>query len=113
MNIDVQDNTPPKILTDLELVNRQLLCVAHLCDAVKGLAESIAKTLPSVAINPAFGHFYIKRTGGWTAFFMEEVGDMLNGMDAVESDGCEQWRKTFEEAAARWKDLEAELNKRN
>lgn len=98
------------LLADMELVHRQLHCVKHLCAAVSELAEAKIKMLPKVTTDTELGHHLIKMDGGWTHSFMEWVGDMLNGMGAVDEVEDSRWRKTFEDAQKRWKNLTDELN---
>lgn len=106
------NNETKDLLSDLELVHRQLHCVKHLCDAVSGLADAQIRLLPKLAINPDFGHHMIKMQGSWSNAFMQWVGEMLNGMDAVDPDQDKRWDETFQQASKRWENLTEELNAR-
>lgn len=96
-------------IKDMELVHRQLHCVKHMCDVVTAIADESIKMLPALLLREEFGHFMIKRIGSWTSFFMEQIGEMLNGMDAV-SDDDRRWDETFKQASDRWSNLADELN---
>lgn len=100
------------LLADMELVHRQLHCVKHLCKVVSELAEAKINLLPRTVIdqNGDLGHHLIKMDGSWSNWFMQEVGEMLNNMDAVDPEEDEKWDKTFKQAGARWKNLTDELN---
>lgn len=98
------------LLADMELVHRQLHCVKHLCEVVTELAEAKIMMLPKSATMGEMGHHLIKMDGSWTNWFMQEVGEMLNNMDAVDPEKDKRWDSTFEQATARWKNLTAELN---
>jgi hypothetical protein len=115
------ENTHPKynalkgvgtsdLLADMELVHRQLHCVKHLCAVVTELAEAKIMMLPKSATMGEMGHHLIKMDGSWTNWFMQEVGEMLNNMDAVDPEKDKRWDSTFGQAHARWKNLTAELN---
>lgn len=97
------------ILADMELVHRQLHCVLHLCETVSVLANTQIKMLPKTATDKEFGHHLIKMSGDWSNRFMQNVGDLLNGIGA-ESDDDSKWDATFQEASERWKDFIKELN---
>jgi len=98
------------LLADMELVHRQLHCVKHLCEVVTTLADAKIKMLPRFALDGDMGHHMMKMDGSWTNWFMQEVGEMLNNMDANDAEEDKRWYKTFEQASARWKNLTAELN---
>lgn len=98
------------ILSDMELVHRQLHCVRHLCKAVLEITEAKLMILPKMATDSGLGHHMIENDGAWTNWFMQQVGDMLNNMDAVDPEEDKKWDKTFQEAAARWDNLAAKRN---
>lgn len=108
----LQPETPVRsmrLLADVELVQRQLHCVMYLSKQVSELADAMAKMLPRMALDGDMGHHLIKMQGDWSHRYMEWVGDMMNGMDAVSPED-EKWDKTFADANARWKNLLDELN---
>lgn len=100
--------SPPTLLQDLELVNRQMLCVIFFAGEVQRLFADLQKTLPTVAALPC-GHHLVKMNGERANAFMQWVGDFLNGMDAV-TDDHQRWDKVMTEAHERWKGILAELN---
>lgn len=109
----MSDTNNTRLLEDMELVNRQLYCVKHLCSVVSDLAESNIRILTMMGANQAFGHHMIKRVGEWTNWFMQEVSEMLNNMDANDPEEDKRWKKTFEQAGERWKNLLDEMNGKN
>ncbi len=102
--------TENNIVTDMELVHRQLYCVIHLCKVVETLSNAKIKMLPAMILDPDMGHHLIKMSGNWANWFMEEVGNMLNEIGANDENEDKRWDKTFKQASERWKNLTEELN---
>ena len=101
------------IIADMELVHRQMHCVMHLCDAVKEVAKAKADMMPLLAAKQrGFSHHMIKRDGGWSYAAMDFMGDILNGLGAVDAEVDAKWEATFREGQKRWARLDDELNGR-
>lgn len=83
-----------------EQVAKQCDAVRHLATVLAGLHEDYAKVMRDTRAASAADHL-ADLVGRRTAYFMEALGDMLNGMDAAsEEDG---WLdQIFEEAQRRW-----------
>lgn len=69
--------------TMLPQVRDQYIVVAHLADALKQLADDNVRLL-AVAGPTSLGLGILELKGRETARIMETLGDILNGMDAVE-----------------------------
>lgn len=96
------------LLADLELVNRQMLCVIHFAGQVQQLYTDLQKLLPTLAATPG-GHHMIKMQGDRANQFMQWVGDFLGGQDAI-TEVDEAYNPVIKQAAERWKNILAELN---
>lgn len=80
-----------------EQVAKQCDAVAHLCRALIELHEDRAKMLRAGAVDGL-----IEITGGRTAYLMETLGDVLNGMDAVDEKEDAWLEPIFAEAQRLW-----------
>lgn len=80
-----------------DLVQRQCLVVAHLAEAIRKVHDDLAVFYGDSTPNEAVLEIVGKRT----ARFMEQLGDMLNEMDAV-TDEDEWTHPVFELAQRRW-----------
>ena len=67
--------------------------VAEQCKAVAHMATALAQVHTDYAnsVVPISGDEHVEQVGKRTAAFMETLGDMLNGMDAVDS--SDDWMK--------------------
>lgn len=80
-----------------EQVARQCEAIVHMATVIAKVRQDYVELLRSGAMSDGM----LDTVGRHTAHQMEVLGDLLNGMDAVEKED-EQFFPVFEEAQRRW-----------
>lgn len=89
-------------------VAQQCKVVAHLAKALAEVYEAKAKNFESEAKGPSK---LIDLVGNWSAGHMEALGDMLNGMDAIDEDQDAWTEPIFREAQRLWPQAPTDITK--
>ena len=80
-------------------VVKQLEAVVHLATALANVSSDLLKLYADPACKV---DSLVEQVGNRTAFQMELLGDMLNGMDAVDADEDAKFDSVFETAHKMW-----------